>query len=149
MAKLKSEATDTADLQKNLSEYQQKCAMQEDKLKEAKSKLRNRSKSFNKMLEKLDRKVEQPTKFKAKHEEQSIKLKQSTKEIKTLNVQNDKLNKSLKEEKDKTQKSKKSLIYYKDKKASRHIKDLIVDKDEEIELLQEQLKELKLEKDGL
>ena len=54
MAKLKSEATDTADLQKNLSEYQQKCAMQEDKLKEAKSKLRNQSKSFNKMLEKLD-----------------------------------------------------------------------------------------------
>ena len=58
------------------------------------------------------------------------------------------MNKSLKEEKDKTQKLKKSLIYYKDK-ASRHIKDLIVDKDEEIELLQEQLKELKLEKDGL
>ena len=43
---------------------------------------------------------------------------------------------------------KKSLVYYKDK-ASRHIKDLIVDKDDEIELLQEQLKELKLEKDGL
>ena len=43
---------------------------------------------------------------------------------------------------------KKSLVYYKDK-ASRYIKDLIVDKDEEIELLQEQLKELKLEKDGL
>ena len=42
---------------------------------------------------------------------------------------------------------KKTLNYYKDK-ASRHIKDLIVDKDEEIELLQEQLKELKLEKDG-
>ena len=58
------------------------------------------------------------------------------------------MNKSLKEEKDKTQKLKKSLIYYKDK-ASRHIKDLIVDKDDEIELLQEQLKELKLEKDGL
>ena len=144
---MKSEAIDTANLRKNLSECQQKCATQEDKLTEAKSKLRNRSKSFNKMLEKLDRKEEQLTKFKAKHEEQSIKLKQSAKEIKTLNVQNDKLNKSLKEEKDKTQKLKKSLIYYKDK-ASRHIKDLIVDKDEEIELLQEQLKELKLEKDG-
>ena len=34
-------------------------------------------------------------------------------------------------------------------KVSRHIKDLIVDKDEEIELLQEQLNELKLEKDEL
>ena len=43
---------------------------------------------------------------------------------------------------------KKSLNYYKDK-AGRHIKDLIVDKDQEIELLQEQWKELKLEKDGL
>ena len=42
----------------------------------------------------------------------------------------------------------KSLVYYKDK-ASRYIKDLIVDKDEEIELLQEQLKELKMEKDGI
>ena len=42
----------------------------------------------------------------------------------------------------------KSLVYYKDQ-ASRHIKDLIVDKDKEIELLQEQLKELKLEKGGL
>ena len=51
-------------------------------------------------------------------------------------------------EKDKTIKLKKSLVYYKDK-ASRHIKGLIVDKNEEIELLQEQLKELKLEKDGL
>ena len=37
------------------------------------------------MVEKLDRKEEQLTKFKAKHEEQSMKLKQSTKEIKTLN----------------------------------------------------------------
>ena len=43
---------------------------------------------------------------------------------------------------------KKSLIYYKEK-ASRHIKYLIVDKDEETESLQEQLKKLKLEKDGL
>ena len=39
-------------------------------------------------------------------------------------------------------------MYYRDK-ASRHIKDLIADKDEEIDLLQEQLKELKLEKGGL
>ena len=141
IAKLKSEATNTASLQKNLSECQQKCATQEDKLTEAKSKLRNQSKSFNKMQEQL-------TKFKAKYEEQSVKLKQSAKEVKTLNVQNDKLNKYLKEEKDKTQNLRKSLIFYKDK-ASRHIKDLIVDKDEEIELLEEQLKELKLEKDGL
>ena len=43
---------------------------------------------------------------------------------------------------------KKSLVYYKDK-ASTHIKDLIVDKDEETELFPEQLKELNLEKDGL
>ena len=85
---------------------------------------------------------------KSHEEQQLIKLKQSAKEIKALNVKNDKLNKSLKAEKDKTHKLKKSLVYYKDK-ASRHIKDLIIDKDEEIELLQEQLKELKLEKDGL
>ena len=38
------------------------------------------------MLEKLHRKEEQLTKLKAKYEEQSIKLKQSAKEIKTLNV---------------------------------------------------------------
>ena len=44
------------------------------------------------MVEKLDRKEEQLTKFKAKHEEQSMKLKQSAKEIKTLNEKNDKLN---------------------------------------------------------
>ena len=37
------------------------------------------------MLEKLDPKEEQLTKFKTKHEEWSIKLKQSAKEIKTLN----------------------------------------------------------------
>ena len=67
IAKLTSEATDTANSQKNLRDYQQKCATQEDKL--AKSKLRNRSKSFNKMLKKLDQKEEQLTKFKAKHEE--------------------------------------------------------------------------------
>ena len=81
---MKSEATDIANLQKNSSECQQKCATQEDKLKEAKSKLRNRSKPFNKILEKLNRKEEQLTKLKAKHEEQSIKLKQSAKEIKIL-----------------------------------------------------------------
>ena len=89
-------------LKTNLGECQQKCTTQENKLKEAKSKLRNRSKSFNIMLEKLDQKEEQLTKLKAKHEEQSIKLKQSAKEIETLNVKIDKLNKSLKEEKDKT-----------------------------------------------
>ena len=79
---------------------------------------------------------------------QKIRLNQSAKEIKNLSLENDKLNKSLKEEKDKIKKLKKSLNYYKDK-AGRHIKDLIVDKDQEIELLQEQWKELKLEKDGL
>ena len=52
------------------------------------------------------------------------------------------------EKKDKIQKLEKSLVYYKDK-ASRHIEDLIIDKDETIELLQKHLKELKLEKDGL
>ena len=102
IAKLKSEATDTANLQKHLSECQQKCETKENKLKEVKSKFRNRSKSFNKMLEKLDRKEEQLTKFKAKHEEQSIKLKQSAKEIKTVNEKNGKLNKSLREEEGKT-----------------------------------------------
>ena len=56
--KLKSKATDTANLLKNLSESQQKCATQEDKLKEAKSKLINQSKSFKKMLGKLDWKKE-------------------------------------------------------------------------------------------
>ena len=101
------------------------------------------------MLEKLYGKQEQLTKFKPKQEEQATKLKQSAKKIKTLNVENNKLNnKSLKDDKYKTKKLKKSLNYYKDK-ASRHIKDLILDKDKETELLQEQLKELKLEKDGL
>ena len=101
------------------------------------------------MLEKLYGKQEQLTKFKPKQEEQTTKLKQSAKKIKTLNVENNKLNnKSLKDDKYKTKKLKKSLNYYKDK-ASRHIKDLILDKDKETELLQEQLKELKLEKDGL
>ena len=101
------------------------------------------------MLEKLYGKQEQLTKFNPKQEEQATKLKQSAKKIKTLNVENNKLtNKSLKDDKYKTKKLKKSLNYYKDK-ASGHIKDLILDKDKEIEPLQEQLKELKLEKDGL
>ena len=100
------------------------------------------------MLEKFDRKEKQLSKFKAKYEEQSIKLKQSAKEIKTLNVKNDKLNKSLMEKKDKIQKLEKSFVYYKDK-GSGHIEDLIVDKNETTELLQKQQKELKLEKDGL
>ena len=60
--------------------------MEKDKLKEEKSKLRNQSKSFNEMLEKLGRKEEQLTKLKAKHEEQSINHKKSAREIKTLNV---------------------------------------------------------------
>ena len=98
------------------------------------------------MLEKLDRKQQQLTKCKAEQEEQTIRLKQSAKDIK--NAENDKFNKFLTEEKEKIKKLNKTLNYYKDK-ASRHIKDLIVDKDEEIELLQEQLKELNLEKDGL
>ena len=42
LVKLKSETTDSANLQNNLSECRQKCATQEDKLKEAKCKLRNR-----------------------------------------------------------------------------------------------------------
>ena len=67
---------------------------QEDKLKEVKSKLRNRDSKCRKWP------IEQV----------------------------------FKGEKDKTQKLEKSLVYYKDK-ARRHIKDLIVDKDEEIELL--------------
>ena len=41
IAKLKSEATDTANLQKHLSECQQKCETKENKLKEVKSKFRN------------------------------------------------------------------------------------------------------------
>ena len=88
------------------------------------------------MLEKLERKQQQLTKCKAEQEEQTIRIKQSAKEIKNLNAENNKLNKCLKEEKDKVKKLKKSLNYYKDK-GSRYIKDLIVDKDEEIELLQE------------
>ena len=99
------------------------------------------------MLEKLDPKEEQITKFKAKHEEQSLNLKQSAKEIKTLNEKNGKLNKSLKEERTKPKNCRNLLFTTKIKQAD--IKDLIVDKDKEIELLQEQLKELKLEKGGL
>ena len=143
---MKSEASDAVKSQKNLNDSHEKCATQEDKLKAPKPKLKKRSKSYNKMLEKLDRKQQQLTKCKAEQEEQTIRLKQSAKDIK--NVENDKFNKFLTEEKEKIKKSKKTLNYYKDK-ASRHVKDLIVDKDEEIELLQEQLKELKLEKDGL
>ena len=79
--KLKSEASDTVKLQKDLNDYQQKCATQEDSLKEAKSKLKNRSKSYSKMLERLDRKQQQLTKFKTEQVEQAIKLKQSAKEI--------------------------------------------------------------------
>ena len=65
-AKLKSEASDTVKLRNNLNDYQQKCATDEEKLKEVKSKLKNQSKLYNKMLGKLDRKQEQLTKFKAK-----------------------------------------------------------------------------------
>ena len=50
---MKSEASDTVKLQKDPVDSQEKCATQEDKLKEAKSKLKKRSKSYNKMLEKL------------------------------------------------------------------------------------------------
>ena len=78
---MKSEASDTVELQKDLNDYQQKCATQEDNLKEAKSKLKNRSKSYSKMLERLDRKQQQLTKFKTEQVEQAIKLKQSAKEI--------------------------------------------------------------------
>ena len=45
---MKSEATYTANLHKSLNDSQQKCVKQEDKLKEAKSKLRNGSKLFHK-----------------------------------------------------------------------------------------------------
>ena len=71
-----------------------------------------------------------------------LNLNNQRKRSRLLNVENDKSNKSLKMEKDKTKKLKKSLNYCKDK-ASRYIKDLIIDEEEEIELLQEQLKELK------
>ena len=125
---MKSEATDTADLHKNVSECQQKSATHEDKFKEAKSKLRNWSKSFNKMVEKLDRKEEQLTKFKAKHEEQSMKLKQSAKEIKTLNEKKWQIEQGRKRIKPQN---------WRNLLSRRHIKDLIVDKDEEIKLLQE------------
>ena len=54
----------------------------------------------------------------------------------------------LKEEKKKNKKLKKSLNYYKGK-ASTRFKDLIAEKDEETELLQEQLDKLKLEKEVL
>ena len=53
------------------------------------------------MLEKIDQKDEL-TKCKEKNpEKQSSKLKESAKEIKTLNVKNDKLTRYLKEEKEK------------------------------------------------
>ena len=67
--KLKSEASDAVKSQKNLNDSQEKCATQEDKLKAAKPKLKKRSKSYNKMLEKLDRKQQQLTKCKAEQEE--------------------------------------------------------------------------------
>ena len=58
------------------------------------------------------------------------------------------MNKSFKEKKDKIKQSKKPLSYYEDN-ASKQIKALNVDMDEEIELLQKERKELKLEKDRL
>ena len=58
------------------------------------------------------------------------------------------MNKSFKEKKDKTKQSKKPLSYYEDN-ASKQIKALNVDMDEQIELLQKERKELKLEKDRL
>ena len=54
----------------------------------------------------------------------------------------------LKEEKKKNKKLKKLLNYYKGK-ASTRFKDLVAEKDEETELLQEQLDKLKLEKEVL
>ena len=69
------------------------------------------------MLEKLDPKEEQITKFKAKHEEQSLNLKQSAKEIKTLNEKNGKLNKSLKEERAKPKNCRNLLFTTKIKQA--------------------------------
>ena len=52
------------------------------------------------MLEKIDQKDELTKCKEKKHEEQSSKLKESEKEIKTLNVKNDKLKRYLKEEKE-------------------------------------------------
>ena len=80
------------------------------------------------MVEKLDRKEEQLTKFKAKHEEQSMKFKQSAKEIKTLNEKKWQIEQGRKRIKPKN---------WRNLLSRRHIKDLIVDKDEEIKLLQE------------
>ena len=48
---MKYEASDTVKLQKDLNDSEQKCATQEDKLKEAKSKLKKQSQSYNIMLE--------------------------------------------------------------------------------------------------
>ena len=65
---MKYEASDTVKFQKDLNDSEQKCATQEDKLKEAKSKLKKQSQSYNIMLEKLARK-QQVTKCKAELEE--------------------------------------------------------------------------------
>ena len=65
---MKYEASDTVKLQKDLNDSEQKCATQEDKLKEAKSKLKKQSQSYNIMLEKLARK-QQVTKCKTEQEE--------------------------------------------------------------------------------
>ena len=46
ITKLKPETADIVHLQKNLNDCQQKCATQEDQVKEGKSKLRNWSKPF-------------------------------------------------------------------------------------------------------
>ena len=66
---MKYEASDTVKLHKDLNDSEQKCATQEDKLKEAKSKLKKQSQSYNIMLEKLARKQQQVTKCKAEQEE--------------------------------------------------------------------------------
>ena len=66
---MKSEASDAVKSQKNLNDSHEKCATQEDKLKAPKPKLKKRSKSYNKMLEKLDRKQQQLRKCKAAQEE--------------------------------------------------------------------------------
>ena len=70
------------------------------------------------------------------------------KEIEALNFENQLLHKSLSSEKEYIKKIKKSLEYFKEKSNSQ-IKGKIYKRNEKIELLQEQVKELMKEKEYL
>ena len=119
-----------------------------DKLKESTCKLRANTKSTAKLNEKLERETEKIEKLKVKEVEQMNAIKENLKEIKALNSKNQLLHDSLSSEKEHIKKIKKSLEHFKEKSNSQ-IKGEIFKRNEKIEFLQEQVKELMKEKEYL